>query len=96
MDAFKESVAQRKGRPRIESLAARKGSAGVGPSRKSKKRSREEGKITMTTRSPGVTPTPPPPRRASIDVDLPLIDNFKRPIPPSATDRTMEVSRCWR
>lgn len=40
LDAFKERVAQRKGRLSIESLAAGRGSVDVGPSGKSKKRSR--------------------------------------------------------
>jgi len=63
LDAFKESVSWRKGRPSIEALAVKKGSTGgVGPSGKSKKRSREGGNIAKTSCSLGVAPTPPPPR----------------------------------
>jgi len=63
LNAFKERAAQRKGRPSIETLTVGKGPAGgASLSGKSKKRPRERGNIVTINRSPGVMPTPPPPR----------------------------------
>jgi len=91
LDALKERVAQRKGKPSIESLTNGRGSTGAGPSGKSKKSPREGGNIATTNRSPGLMLTLPLPHRSPIDVDSPPTDDFNRSIPPSTPERTMKV-----
>jgi len=72
LDEYRKRAADRKGRRSIDVLpatappdpGAEKDS--VGPSRKSKKRSRDGGNIATTTRSPDSLPMPPP-RREMIE-----------------------------
>jgi len=66
LDEYRKRAADRKGRRSIDVLPANALPApgaerdSAGPSRKSKKRSRDGGNIATTTRSPDSLPMPPP------------------------------------
>jgi len=81
LDKHRQKAAERKGRRSLEVMpptddVMAKSKDRVGPSQKSKKRSREGSNIATTTRSPGSMPTPPPPRREVVEV-----------VPPSPRSR---------
>jgi len=97
LDAYRKWAAERKGRRSIDALPTTKGldaradKSSVGSSQKFKKRSRDSGNITTTTRSPGSLPTPPP-YRDTVEVDSPSPRRVEEVAGSPETDRVMKVS----